>query len=292
MSKRILEICEECHSVINGDDAETKLSEILSLICFIEDGEPSPQLAQIWQILSNRNNIPLPSEMDNPWEISLSLLASLIRIPSPFEVHSISSQSLVFLEKQSNLHPVLCLMLCAWCLTQCPSNPKRWKRWQSILCETIRLFQVYHKEEWEVELWIMYLMPSFHQVNLPTDACHAGILAGKIGTSLSLIANHPDHLSRIQISLKHLIDIQEILLHPWSISRLTNSTISNQTYKLMLENLAWWSEVANCHDLVSSMDTSWNKTGISLLAWEQFVFKTTLGTILSPRFNSLSLQRE
>jgi hypothetical protein len=271
-NKRLIDLNEKCHSIINEEDAEIKLTETLSILSSSEDRVSYPHLAQIWQSLAIRNDLPSLSEIDEPWEIGVSILASLIRIISPFEVHSIASQSLIFLKDPGPPHPVLCLMLCAWSLTQCPIEPKRWKRWQSILCETIRLFQIYRRDEWEVDLWVTYLMPAFLQVKLPSEACHVGILSGKIGTSLTLIADHPDKLDLIQRSLMNVIDIRQILLHPWSISRLNyvDSTISNPTCPLMFENLAWWSEAANCHDVVSSMDTSWSNAGICLLARESF----------------------
>ncbi|KAG7357792.1 hypothetical protein IV203_014379 [Nitzschia inconspicua] len=168
----------------------------------------------------------------------------------PFELHATASQFIIFSkeeeeymidndkEKQITLQTttttttlsyfrILCLLLCIIALQRCPSPvTRRYKRWQSILCETIRFFQemileldnnnnnnnnnTYNDNNndnnitWMVQLWVQYQCPAaLHVVQQlakddPTttttaattsstnDIQFTAIFAGLVGTTTQL----------------------------------------------------------------------------------------------------------
>lgn len=162
---------------------------------------------------------------------------------SPLELHAIASQSIIFAQEEENDGPdddrsnsssisdsqekhleescntafffrMLCLLLCVVSLQNCPSPlHNRHKRWQSMLCETIRLFQdlandIKPQQSGDntnynndtalmlvVRLWVHYLCPTaLHVVaqlvvvpnNRQQDIHFDAIFAGLVGTTTTL----------------------------------------------------------------------------------------------------------
>jgi hypothetical protein len=160
---------------------------------------------------------------DREWSAGVRFVRGLLpHISSPFELHSVASQSILMMsaggEELTPRHFCLCMLLCAHALRQCSVTPptKRWRRWQSITCETIRLFQSRGsilaataaeepaasggEEECAarlshqgivIDLWKKFVAPAcLHVVQvLPPDAYHAALFAGLVGTTLSLAEN-------------------------------------------------------------------------------------------------------
>jgi len=89
------------------------------------------------------------------WEQGLRLASRLVMgtegntppIISATELHTVAASSMVFAARSCNdgciLFPTTCLLLCCHALRQCPtpSIETRWRRWQSLQLETVRLFQ-------------------------------------------------------------------------------------------------------------------------------------------------------
>ncbi len=267
-------------------DAETGLLETLSALASLDEPEPSlsRSLEQVWDdffadtCTTNtyaKLAAPIGGENTNLWRAGSSLIATLLRRLSPFEVHTTSSQALIFSEDANSRFSAFCLILCAWSLKQCPapSELKKWKRWQSMLCETVKLFQTFRKPDWEVSLWVKYLLPTLETLKskLPEDALHVGIDAALIGTSLELIAKHPYETSHCRHAIEGIMESQEILSHPWKAIAFRPPDTEgddNQCVKLHKTSLVWWIKCADDQDSVCSMDTKWSTKGMACLAWE------------------------
>ena len=142
-----------------------------------------------------------PELVEYEWWMGTQLLAVLLPKLSPFEIHSIATDSSVFSDG-SKAHWILCLLVASFSLRQCPSPlEQRWKRWQSLTCETIRLFQNngietgYHA----LSLWTHHIVPSCQHVirQLPPEALHLGLLSGMVGTTSSLVMKECDRLDQV-----------------------------------------------------------------------------------------------
>jgi hypothetical protein len=136
---------------------------------------------------------------------------------SPFEIHAVANQSIVFTDG-SMMHGSLCILLCVYALSQCGPPPPpppgvngensggivilqtRWKRWQSLVFETIRLYQQYGVElvDLATPLWDRHVLPACQHViqRLPTDdnngAYHVAFLAAVVGTTATLVVRECD----------------------------------------------------------------------------------------------------
>jgi len=76
------------------------------------------------------------------WSMGLRHTHDLVKHITPFELHFLASNSILLSGDQTISHRILCLLLCTHSLQQCPlALKKRWKRWQSLVCETLRIFQ-------------------------------------------------------------------------------------------------------------------------------------------------------
>lgn len=256
---------------IDAVQAETGLLETLSVLS-IPNETPFPPLQQIWNDLVEPTAKEHRTDNSNIWLVGSLLVGTLVNRLSPFDVHLSASQALIFSEETNTDFPAFCLLLCSWSLRQYPMKPMRWKRWQSMLCSTVRFFQEYHNPSWEIPLWIHYLLPSFECVNLPPEALHLGIAAGLVGTTLELIANHPtgdDETLQCRLAIENLMSTQslEILSHPWKVYSFRKSyDEEDDSFELHKTEWAWWTECANCHDSVSCMATSWSAKGLAWLA--------------------------
>jgi hypothetical protein len=163
----------------------------------------------------DENNDPLLEE----WSIALRYIHDLLPhiIDTPFEIHYIASQSILFSSSSSSSlgedsktssststsHWILCLLLCTYSLQQCPSPlQKRWRRWQSLVCETLRLFQDNYNDHLHlhqfgssssgviVSLWIYHIVPAcIHAINqLPIkDSYYVAIFSGMVGITTNVI---------------------------------------------------------------------------------------------------------
>ena len=150
------------------------------------------------------------------WSMGLCYIHDLLRvIDSSFEQHSIASQSILFDSSSalddsipttttSTSHWILCLLLCTYSLRQCPSPlTKRWRRWQSLVCETIRLFQdkscLLQSSSSSSpsscigsidSLWIHHILPACIHVmdQLPLrESYHVAVFSGMVGTTTNSI---------------------------------------------------------------------------------------------------------
>lgn len=269
---------------------ETGLLETLSLLC-IPNKSPFPPLQKIWKYLVNPTLLEAPTEQSNIWLAGSSLVGTLVSRLSPFDVHLSASQALIFLEDANTDFPAFCFLLCSWSLRQYPSKCERWKRWQSMVCTTIRLFQEHHCPDWEIQLWIHYLLPSFEYVKLPPEALHVGIAAGILGTTLELIANHPndEETSQCRLAIEKTMTIrsQELLAHPWKVSSFNKSYCEqDDSFGLHKLERAWWTEYADGHDSVSSMATSWSAKGLAWFAWDCWKRPSSWATTSEEKWNA------
>ena len=166
------------------------------------------------------------------WSIALRYIHDLLPhiIDTPFEIHSIASQSILFSSSSSSSsslgedstatatatsastststsHWILCLLLCTHSLQQCPSPlQKRWRRWQSLVCETLRLFQDNYNDHLKqfgssssssgggvgviVSLWVYHIVPAcLHVINqLPIkDSYYVAIFSGMVGITTNVL---------------------------------------------------------------------------------------------------------
>jgi hypothetical protein len=192
----------------SADDAEMILQTVLSALASQKDlgrGEqdnPEEIPAFLWKTLTYNQTSEDESNKPNPdvdhnyeWWMGTRLIGAVLPKMSPFEIHTVANQSIVFTEG-SLTHGSLCLLLCCYALRQCPPPPivQRWKRWQSLVCETIRLYQLYGiaLANVAVPLWIDYVLPASQQVirGLPPDDAgvyHVAFLASLVGTTSNLV---------------------------------------------------------------------------------------------------------
>lgn len=233
-----------------------------------------------------------PQTNEYEWWIGTQLIATLLQQLTPFEIHTTATQSSVFTDG-SKSHWTLCLLLCAYSLQQCPKPLEtRWKRWQSSVCETIRLFQTYGMETGyhAVPIWIHHIVPACQYVigQLPSDAVHMGLLSGLVGTTSMLVVKECERLEQVDLTallsrgyqlLKTIRGIvsdrgqseEWIWYDPW---RSIDSFVGEHDVDIAFENhkddIAWWNRAAHKHEKVAGMDTSWDESGVSLLALMAF----------------------
>ena len=138
------------------------------------------------------------------WSMALKYIHDLLQHITPVELHSLASQSIILSEGQTLSHRILCLLLCTHSLQQCPLVlQKRWKRWQSLICETLRIFQdsipildddndgnVVDSGMPMFSLFVHHIVPSCLHVmdQLPFEnPYHVAIFSGLVGTSSNLV---------------------------------------------------------------------------------------------------------
>lgn len=146
--------------------SNVRTSRVISLKASLPDSDA------LWKILygqettlsiiedySKTNGVDLVKKQ---WEAGLELASRLCDSLSATELHSTASSSLVFGE--GRMFRLTCMLLCCMALRQCP-NPvtARWMRWQSLLFETLRLYQQYYygdSSRCSVLLWCNHLLPA------------------------------------------------------------------------------------------------------------------------------------
>ena len=136
------------------------------------------------------------------WSLALVYIRDLSQHITPFELHFLASQSILFSEGPIIFHRILCLLLCTHSLQQCPMlRQKRWKRWQSLVCETLRIFQDLiqlldnenrniDSRKWAFSLLTKHVVPScLHVIDqLPLEnTYHVAIFSGLVGTSSNIM---------------------------------------------------------------------------------------------------------
>lgn len=233
------------------------------------------------------------------WWMGLRLIRSLLAETAPFQLHAVASQSIVFTDG-SQAHWILCLFLCVYALRQCPRPiQKRWRRWQSLICETIRMFQNYGVElgRLSVPIWVRDMIPAclLAKEQLPSEAYHMAILSSLIGTTSGLVSrecqryqNEKDVMNKVLANVPELLGtIQTIVdgasqgytvtwvfLNPWRLhaSQYCMEETSDDEVDFLehQDDISWWSQCAYRHERVAEMDTRWNDLGISLLALVYF----------------------
>lgn len=231
-----------------------------------------------------------PGTIVYEWWVGMQLVARLLPHLSPFEIHNVATQSSVFAEG-SHSHWILCMILCSIAMAKCPAPlEQRWKRWQSLVCETIRLFQNHELVlgSSAVPLWTDHVLPACQHVirQLPSEALHAALLSGLVGTTSTIILEEcykTENVwgSEMRVKGLHLLeavrtvaqqadkDIDEwIFSNPWKSRTKTfeDSGDEDETFEKNKDNVVWWSSQASHHEKVAGMDTKWNETGIAIIA--------------------------
>lgn len=208
-------------------DHESLLVDLLSLLSTLEDIGPQfcsrnnesidhGRYSDIVAWISNQTKVGYPPDTDdNPgtarkqekgslfyeWSKALVYIHDLSQHIAPFELHFLASQSIFLSDDATASHRILCLILCTHALQQCPDlRKRRWKRWQSLVCETLRMFQdsidILDNDHTKFDtgtsafsLWIHHVVPScLHVVDqLPLDAYHVAIFCGLVGTSSNIL---------------------------------------------------------------------------------------------------------
>jgi hypothetical protein len=238
------------------------------------------------------------------WWMGMQLIGVLLPNLSAFEIHHVASQSSV-LAGGSHSHWILCTILCSIALKKCPAPlEKQWKRWQSLVCETIRLFQNHEMElgSSAVPLWTEQVLPACQHVlsQLPSEALHTALLSGLVGTASTIIVEECRRTANFEAGelhyrgtqlLKAVRNVAEqpqqeveewIFSSPWR-SRTTFDDLEDEDviFEKYKDDVAWWSIQANRHEKVAGMDTIWNETGIAILAVMAFDDRPTT---LTPAF--------
>lgn len=253
----------------------------------------------LWQVMSNldveeemfdSNGGSTPKPIENSWLVHARRVANVLPKLSPFELHSVATQSCVF-SVGSTSHLILCLLLCSYALRKCPSPiEKRWKRWQSLVGETIRLFQTFAFQEnsHALPLWVQYVCPACQHTieQLPSSALSTALLSGLVGTMSKLVPlectlQNDSDCAQLENKLFRLLQPLDSILtligqnefwlwcNPWRVRHpISNSSEKYQDFEFahFRDDIAWWNRVEGPREEVAGMDTSWDELGISLLA--------------------------
>lgn len=174
-------------------------------------------LTWLWQQLQSKaagTSVPPPPTSSTlyEWWAGTQLLSKLADKMTPFELHGCVVEAIDYCVDSDQVSPsfvCLCLLLCTLTLKQRPQPQQvlmnnetiRWKRWQSLVCETIRLFQRYAckgslsmDSKTRDALWMQHVLPACRHVVkvLPADTGlpQVALMAGMIGTSTHLLVQH------------------------------------------------------------------------------------------------------
>ena len=288
-------------------DAESVVQRILSALAFQEEVSSETKKHNeldiprwLWKNMASEiedaDPEPTSESANYEWWMAARVLHKVLPQLSPFDIHTVASDSIIFTDGSPS-HCCLCILLCAYSLRRCepPNLEVRWKRWQSIVCETIRMFQHYgiELEAATIPLYMDYVAPSCTHViqKLPEEAFHSALLSGLIATVTTIVKRECREQEKSQSKanlLAHVLQLMElsrsildafgdderlILLHPW---REFHETASGQEKNSKLEymqrhtELAWWSVNAYRHEKVAGMETLWDPLGVSVLALVAF----------------------
>ena len=298
-----------------GQDAESMLQNMLSCLASRTDltiswkkGPKQDIPKWIWKALTLEDDssagarpaIAAPTSEYYEWWMGIRFIKHFASQISAFELHSVVNDSIIFADGSLS-HSALCLLLCVNALKQCPCPiSKRIKRWQSLVFETIRLYQNYGIEELDtlaLSLWIGYIVPATLHVieNLPSKDKNVNRLAmcsGLIGTSTHLAKRECElpetlkHIATSTILQDHLQDLLEVVrlilskfehseiwvwTSPWRKFSLPSQSEMEERnedieYIQNKDKIEWWSRHVHRHESVAGMDTSWDELGVSLMA--------------------------
>lgn len=230
------------------------------------------------------------------WEQGICLASRLAKKLSGTELHSAASSCIVF--GQSSAFTTCCLLLCCRALRECPALiEKRWKRWQSILLETVRLFQQFgmklQNPELTTRLWCQYVSPALAHLqtallsgSLPSDppprwmAYEAGTVC--CVARLATIAHAmPNSLLRQQLLESLDRDVLHgrydlLYEHPWRQFEPPNQTLQTESFALAFyatnQRLSSEEDEADRHEQFLGMDTVWSPLGVGIVVattgWE------------------------
>jgi len=264
---------------------ETGLLETLSLISSFPKALSS--LSCLWKILNGENltagrKVPETA----PPEKGLRVIAKIVRRLSCFNIHSCAAQAIAF-SADDHLYDVFrayCLLLCGWSLQKCSPQPRQWKRSQSILCETIRLYQDFRQRDFEIKLWFNCISESCLKLKsqLPEEALHVGISASLAGTTFSLLADHPNEVENCLKFMISFMKCEDILHH---FKEVNSEILSHEQISVKSStrnDLYWWITTALKDDSVCFMDTSWNEKGVAIFASACWSEKIINGAEISP----------
>ena len=303
-----------------GIDAESVMQRVLSSLATQEDlgqvhNSEESILNLLWQWLTESNKEAGPSSPQNSngsryeWHMGVRLVHYLLASMTPFEVHAVSNQAIVFTDGSAT-HCSLCLLLCVYTLRKCPQESPitvRWKRWQSLVFETIRLYQQYGLELAEIasELFLVHILPACQEVfeRLPTDGHHVAFLAASVGTISTLMVkgcqryqtskNEDSSIDGVLSNSLPVLEATRNFLHeaggfeetwlwsnPWRIRSEAYSFIDDRDedvdFIIGRHDIVWWTQVAHRHERVAGVDTSWDRLGISLLGLTAFDYRPML----------------
>ena len=225
-------------------------------------------------------------------ELLLVLKQIALLIPqfkSPFDLFDTAKQAIIFgeqqddnddddnnddddellLQQQQQLLANICLLLCCWAMEQIQmtknqQHQQRWKRPQSILMETILLYQRYLFTNHNVVLdttttmWTNYVVPACLslQVKLPLEAAHDDIVTGLIGTTSRLVEESPQH-------------IQDLFR---CIEPMFKNNHHRCNYSVLIRNSSPHDDDDDEHDVHFGMDMTRSDFGVAklaFLAWKQ-----------------------
>ena len=182
------------------DDPEEALLQLLSNIAVKTKAEIKVSLKEIDNALQHSSSTE---------KNSLQQMASLLQLLSPLEYHNVAKQAMVvhLVDESNEWHFSICLLLCCHALHHIPLTPAtlRWKRPQSLLCETIHLYQHYTLPN--VELWTDHVVPSCLslKLKLPNQAAHDNITAAIIGTTSILVEESPPDTEKLHSCIQPLL---------------------------------------------------------------------------------------
>lgn len=294
------------------------LLELLSSLTVLEHLKNDPStVSWLWsQLSSTPPTDDDPTQSQLTWYKFLQPVPSLLKELTPLEIHATAKDALVFsldpddVASTPTSYTLLCLLLCVYALRECPSSGSanvRWKRWQSVMFETVALFQrcmlrgndLTDDEQEEtrtkrvspvaVELWMEHLLPACRQVQRalpPADTSLTPIVAGLVGTTSRLVWDHvvesnsADTLVFAKAIGPVVGDHYEkwIWCHPWRTAAVRKGykeedALSHFEYLKHKSELSWWTGLQHGHEAVAYMETSWDELGISFMAASGFEFR-------------------
>ena len=301
----------------DGDHGEALLQQVLSALAAQKDlgrfkkGKLDAIPSWLWKTLTDDDHetqlqVPQSEKPEYEWYMGIRLIHNLLPTMSPLDVHAVANQTIVFTEG-SLTHGSLCLLLCVYALRQCSITPNtRWKRWQSLVAETIRLYQNYGLDlvPFAVPLWVDHLVPACSYVirQLPSNESYqVAFLASLVGTTSTMVVREcrrPEKEGDVTYSvLSHVMQLLQLTrqivqhddghgysdtwvwLHPWRVyseQRYHPHSSAEEDKNVEVEflqrkqDIAWWTERAYRHERVAGMDTSWDAFGIALMALVAF----------------------
>ena len=224
------------------EDPEEALLQLLSKLAIETRAQTKGSLKKINDALHHSSSTG---------DTALRQIASLLQNLSPLEYHNIAKQAIVVVLAKEGYewYLSLCLLICCHALHHIPLTPAalRWKRPQSLLCETIRLYQHYALPN--IELWTDQVVPSCLSLKskLPNQAAHDDITAAIIGTTSILVEESLPDTEKLHFC------IQPLLI--------------NDGYSILIPKLSQEDGEDNNNELLADMDMSFSPLGMAKLAY-------------------------